>query len=179
MVCPVETPEGGACGLVKNLALMTYVTVGSPKRYLIDFLDEWNMENLEELTPAAIPAATKVFMNGVWLGIHREADKLIGTLRELRRRGDVSSEVSFVRDREARELRINTDSGRCCRPLFVVEPDQSLAIKRVHIDKLRRKEMKWQDLLSSGLVEFIDVAEEETAMIAMFPSDLLSQFNPA
>ena len=25
MICPAETPEGQACGLVKNLALMTYI----------------------------------------------------------------------------------------------------------------------------------------------------------
>jgi hypothetical protein len=26
MLCPCDTPEGEACGLVKNLALMTHVT---------------------------------------------------------------------------------------------------------------------------------------------------------
>ncbi len=26
MVCPAETPEGQACGLVKNMALMSYIT---------------------------------------------------------------------------------------------------------------------------------------------------------
>lgn len=26
MLCPADTPEGEACGLVKNLALMTHVT---------------------------------------------------------------------------------------------------------------------------------------------------------
>jgi len=29
MVCPAETPEGQACGLVKNLSLMTFVSVGA------------------------------------------------------------------------------------------------------------------------------------------------------
>jgi len=29
MVCPAETPEGQACGLVKNLALMAYISVGT------------------------------------------------------------------------------------------------------------------------------------------------------
>lgn len=27
MMCPAETPEGQAVGLVKNLAMMTYITV--------------------------------------------------------------------------------------------------------------------------------------------------------
>ena len=29
MICPAETPEGQSCGLVKNLALMAVVSVGS------------------------------------------------------------------------------------------------------------------------------------------------------
>lgn len=29
MLCPAETPEGHACGIVKNLALMSYITKGS------------------------------------------------------------------------------------------------------------------------------------------------------
>jgi DNA-directed RNA polymerase II subunit RPB2 len=29
-MCPAETPEGQAVGLVKNLALMTYITVSRP-----------------------------------------------------------------------------------------------------------------------------------------------------
>ena len=29
MVCPAETPEGQAVGLVKNLALMAYITTGT------------------------------------------------------------------------------------------------------------------------------------------------------
>ena len=28
MVCPAETPEGGSCGLVKNLTLMAQISVG-------------------------------------------------------------------------------------------------------------------------------------------------------
>ncbi len=35
LVCPAETPEGQACGLVKNLALMCYVTVGTPSEPII------------------------------------------------------------------------------------------------------------------------------------------------
>jgi DNA-directed RNA polymerase II subunit RPB2 len=29
MVCPAETPEGQAVGLVKNMALMAYITTGT------------------------------------------------------------------------------------------------------------------------------------------------------
>lgn len=33
MMCPAETPEGQAVGLVKNLALMTYITVRAGQAY--------------------------------------------------------------------------------------------------------------------------------------------------
>ncbi|XP_076928242.1 DNA-directed RNA polymerase II subunit RPB2-like [Bidens hawaiensis] len=47
MMCPAETPEGQACGLVKNLALMVYITVGSAANPILEFLDEWSMEGFE------------------------------------------------------------------------------------------------------------------------------------
>lgn len=35
MLCPCDTPEGEACGLVKNLALMTHVTTDEEEGPLI------------------------------------------------------------------------------------------------------------------------------------------------
>ncbi|KAI3811859.1 hypothetical protein L1987_21591 [Smallanthus sonchifolius] len=98
MMCPAETPEGQACGLVKNLALMVYITVGSAAYPILEFLEEWGTENFEEISPAVIPQATKIFVNGLWVGIHRDRDMLVRTLRRLRRRVDVNTEVGVVRD---------------------------------------------------------------------------------
>ncbi|KAL4856577.1 DNA-directed RNA polymerase II subunit RPB2 [Chlorella vulgaris] len=64
MICPAETPEGQACGLVKNLALMTYISVGCASNPVLDFLQEWATEDLEEISPSVIPKATKIFVNG-------------------------------------------------------------------------------------------------------------------
>jgi len=33
LLCPAETPEGHACGLVKNLALMAYISYGKNNRF--------------------------------------------------------------------------------------------------------------------------------------------------
>lgn len=170
VICPAETPEGQACGLVKNLALMAYISVGSSALPLRHFLEEWSMENLEEInSPSAIPSAAKIFVNGSWVGIHREPDKLAATLRSLRRAVDVNFEVSIVRDINEQELRLYTDAGRCARPLFVVE-NQRLALKKSDVRKLQRKDVTnfgWTELMASGLVELIDCEEEETVMIAM------------
>ncbi|XP_033126441.1 DNA-directed RNA polymerase II subunit RPB2 [Anneissia japonica] len=175
MICPAETPEGHAVGLVKNLALMAYISVGSQPSPILEFLEEWSMENLEEIAPAAINEATKIFVNGCWVGIHRDPDQLMNTLRKLRRQMDIIvSEVSMVRDIREREIRIYTDAGRICRPLLIVE-NQKLLLKKRHIEQLKEREYNnysWQDLVASGVVEYIDTNEEETIMLAMSPDDL-------
>ncbi|KAK2572949.1 DNA-directed RNA polymerase II subunit RPB2 [Acropora cervicornis] len=176
MICPAETPEGHAVGLVKNLALMAYISVGSQPSPILEFLEEWTMENLEEITPSAINNATKIFVNGCWVGIHRDPDQLMSTLRKLRRQMDIIvSEVSMVRDFREKEIRIYTDAGRICRPLLIVE-NQRLLLRKHHIDQLKEREYNnysWQELVAGGIVEYIDVNEEETVMVAMTPDDLM------
>ncbi|KAF8320547.1 DNA-directed RNA polymerase II subunit RPB2 [Cantharellus anzutake] len=164
---------GQACGLVKNLSLMACISVGSISAPVIEFLQEWGLESLEE--NSAHGNATKVFVNGVWLGVHRDAPNLVKTLRRLRRKDDISSEVSIVRDIRERELRLYTDAGRVCRPLFIVE-DQQLMLKKEHINKLNDRNAtqpyKWSDLVRDGVIELLDAEEEETVMICMTPDDL-------
>ena len=81
----------------------------------------------------------------------------------------------MIRDIANRELRLFSDPGRCCRPIFIVE-DQKLLIRKQHIMKLRHKEesgFRWSELIANGLIEYIDCEETENAMIAMFPDKLV------
>lgn len=171
MVCPAETPEGQACGLVKNLALMACISVGSLSAPVIEFLQEWGLENLED-NANHTRDATKVFVNGVWMGVHHDAPNLVKTLRRLRRKDDISPEVSIVRDIREKELRLYTDAGRVCRPLFIVE-DQQLSLKKEHVIALQDGG-NWSSLINGGVIELLDAEEEETVMICMTPEDLES-----
>ncbi|WAQ83109.1 hypothetical protein PtA15_3A476 [Puccinia triticina] len=188
MVCPAETPEGQACGLVKNLALMSYISVGSPSAPIVEFLEEWGMESLDEFS-SDMSNGTKVFVNGVWQGVHRAPAELLDTIKRLRRCGDIEPEVSVMRDVRERELRVFTDGGRVCRPLFIVE-NQQLLLKKEHIEWLSNgyvsasedpsaeapedegQPFGWSQLVSKGIVEYLDAEEEETVMICMTPEEL-------
>jgi DNA-directed RNA polymerase II subunit RPB2 len=175
MVCPAETPEGHAVGLVKNLALMSYISVGAPIGPLLEFLEEWSTENLEEIScrDIADQRTTKVFVNGNWVGVNRDAQKLVKQLRNCRRRVDIDQEVSIVWDIKSREIRLYTEYGRICRPLLIVGDDQKLVVKKSHIKQLDEDgEMGWDQLLLGGMIELVDSEEEETIMVAMKPSDL-------
>jgi DNA-directed RNA polymerase II subunit RPB2 len=157
---------------------------------------QYSIDTSTEVSPLAIANSTKIFVNGSWVGIHRDPDQLMSTLLKLRRQMDIIvSEVSMVRDIRDREIRINTDAGRVCRPLLIVN-DGKLALKKRHIDQLKvtirplfvsfqffpKKErdpealqqFTWSDLVAGGVVELIDAMEEETIMVSMTPEDLKS-----
>ena len=195
LVCPAETPEGQACGLVKNLSLMCYVTVGSPGEPITEYMTMRGMELLEEYDPVTNPEAAKVFVNGVWVGVHRDPGGLYESVRKIRgNEALLPADVSLIRDIRDRELRIFTDAGRICRPLFVVDNDTrsarkgKLKITRAHINQVKadleegiagmtERELQerahgWRGLVKTGVVEYLDAEEEETTMIVMTPDDL-------
>ncbi|KAL6937496.1 DNA-dependent RNA polymerase II [Hanseniaspora osmophila] len=195
LVCPAETPEGQACGLVKNLSLMSGISVGSDPVSIITYLKELAMEPLEDYVPYKHPDVSRIFVNGVWHGIHRHPEKLVKAIVGLRRSGELSAEVSVVRDIREKELKIFTDSGRVYRPLYVVDKNSDsgeieLKIKKKEIYNLIEAENQeieggldddtelttWSSLLNNGMVEYLDAEEEETVLIAMQQEDLDPNF---
>ena len=46
---------------------------------ILEFLDEWGTENLDmvDIREIANPKTTKVFVNGNWVGVHRDPEDLI------------------------------------------------------------------------------------------------------
>ena len=189
-ICPAETPEGQAVGLVKNLALMGYISVGSNPAPVLEFLNVMGLEGLDDATiRLQVKNSTKIFVNGAWIGIHSSPDEVVNEMRQMRRMRQedyedgltemrhFASEVSVVRDVREREVHVYTDGGRVCRPLLIVgtNPEtgiQSLLLKQHHLEQLRRREISWSDLVRGGIVEYIDIKEEETTMISMEPEGL-------
>jgi len=80
-------------------------------------------------------------------------------------------EYSIMRDIDKREIKIYTDSGRCLRAMFIVE-DNELKLRKKHVEKIMSKEWNFESFFRNGLIELLDVEEEESAMIAMFVEDI-------
>lgn len=185
MICPAETPEGHSVGLVKNLALMCEISVGYRPYAIRTFLDEWGMDSIDEIPPEGIKRKIKVFLNGNWVGCFDDSEDSISNLKMIRRSGEIPYETSIVLDVVNREVKLFTDSGRSMRPLYIVGEDGDLKIKKSHINSLLsensgfgekmddyKHECTWDDLVNTGIIEYIDCEEEETSMIAMFINDL-------
>ncbi|XP_015749538.1 PREDICTED: DNA-directed RNA polymerase III subunit RPC2-like, partial [Acropora digitifera] len=100
MLCPSDTPEGEACGFVKNLALN----------------DEFN--------------------------------------------------ISF-----SRFVNIASDGGRVCRPYIIVKNGKPKVQDR-HIQELVQGFRSFEDFLHEGLVEYLDVNEENDCSVALYEKEI-------
>ncbi len=171
-LCPNETPEGPNCGLVKNLALMAYISVGIDEREVEQKLYELDVEPIEDARRHGIKGA-KVFLNGRLIGVHQHPALLVAKIRKMRRAGRLSDEVNvaYYKTEFYEEVYVNCDAGRVRRPLLIVE-NGALKLKPEHVEKVRSGEWTWSDLVKNGVIEYLDAEEEENAYIALNPEEL-------
>ncbi|KAJ2636153.1 DNA-directed RNA polymerase III complex subunit Rpc2 [Coemansia sp. RSA 1286] len=173
MLCPADTPEGELCGLVKNLALMTHITTDDEEEPIRRVAFALGVEDAALITGAELHAQGThiVFMNGLILGIIRSAQRFVRQFRVLRRNGRIAAFVSIYIDDHRRTVNISADGGRICRPLIIVEKGVS-RVKDEHIQKLMAGKLQFDDFLRLGLVEYLDVNEENDCMIAIYPKEI-------
>lgn len=146
-VCPVETPEGQNVGLRKSLAMMSIITFGSPVEGMIKLFYKLGMVNFRDIRPREIKDTTKIFINGMWVGIIHDAFHFYNLLIIYRRNGlfNVYNSISWLR--RDNEIHVNTEQGRFCRPLYIIENNEYLIQPHI-IEKLRTGAYKWNNLIS-------------------------------
>mmetsp|Transcript_6668 Transcript_6668/g.15353 ORF Transcript_6668/g.15353 Transcript_6668/m.15353 type:complete len:840 (+) Transcript_6668:991-3510(+) len=181
-ICPVETPEGHSCGLVKNLALTTTITIGSSPLLIIDKLESLGLESLDEYDPNKFMDSFKIFVNGCWIGIHKNPTMLVNRMKLYRRKKILSEEISIILDNDEKEVKIFSDSGRVIRPLMVINQENVSKInsKKKNISISYNNQYlnsNLHDFIEEGIIEYVDPEEEETCLISMFYNfkDLHSQ----
>jgi DNA-directed RNA polymerase subunit B' len=114
---------------------------------------------------------TDIFLDGKYIGSTNEPEKIVEKIKKARRNGLISYQVNVAYYKDLDELRILTDSGRVRRPLIVVENGKP-KLTQEHLEKLKKGEMKWDDLVKNGIIEYLDAEEEENAYIALKPEEL-------
>ncbi|GIQ83201.1 DNA-directed RNA polymerase, subunit 2 [Kipferlia bialata] len=166
MLCPADTPEGESCGLVKNLALLCAVSTYSDKTPVIKLCYSLGTEDISTLSGDDIAMNYTVFVNGDIVGVHCHPQQLLRAVRLARRKGHLDRHTSAFVNEQHRCVYIATDQGRTCRPLIICENGASRLTLKM-LDDVVAGYKSWDDLMANGVVEYLDVNEENGALVAM------------
>eukprot|EP00735_Rhodelphis_limneticus_P006952 TRINITY_DN19427_c0_g1::TRINITY_DN19427_c0_g1_i1::g.7866::m.7866 TRINITY_DN19427_c0_g1::TRINITY_DN19427_c0_g1_i1::g.7866 ORF type:complete len:1164 (-),score=318.42,sp/Q9NW08/RPC2_HUMAN/63.38/0.0,RNA_pol_Rpb2_6/PF00562.23/3.8e-120,RNA_pol_Rpb2_1/PF04563.10/8.2e-49,RNA_pol_Rpb2_1/PF04563.10/1.3e+03,RNA_pol_Rpb2_7/PF04560.15/3.9e-28,RNA_pol_Rpb2_2/PF04561.9/1.3e-24,RNA_pol_Rpb2_4/PF04566.8/2.6e+03,RNA_pol_Rpb2_4/PF04566.8/3.2e-22,RNA_pol_Rpb2_3/PF04565.11/1.2e+02,RNA_pol_Rpb2_3/PF04565.11/7.6e-21, len=168
MVCPSDTPEGEACGLVKNLALMCHVTTDDLEEPIRRAALNLGVEDIGLLNGEEINSKENalVFLNGLLMGVHGRPKLFVQQFKRLRRSRRIGKFVSVYVNEKQRCVYIASDSGRVCRPLIIVENGVPRVTQR-HIQELLIGIRTFDDFINDGLIEYLDVNEENDSLISL------------
>lgn len=166
--CPAETPEGHSVGVVKNLSIGARVTLPVDPRLCIDLLKSGACGPISDSTDILqSTSGVIVSVNYSPVGRTNSPRDIIRNLRSMRRGGILHAYTSIVFDSNHREVRVLMDGGRLVRPLMVVHAGR--------IEALQRSCEAWASLLLSGDVEYLDIEEACSSLVAMRPEDVTAQ----
>lgn len=180
-ICSAETPEGGSVGVVKNLALSCHITGYSDVSIVNTILsDTKGVIEIFNKNPFELRDYYKIFVNGDWHYSTNKPKSLISKLKYLRRTAILHIHTSIVWKIMEKQIEIYTDAGRCTRPLYIVA-DNKVTINNEYLTKIDRGVIGWKNLINGslnikgetntgitqGVIEFIDVQEEDQCLIAV------------
>lgn len=157
MFCPSETPEGHACGLTKTFSMFAHVTVGASPLPIIDFLNHHKEENFDQVESAA------AYVNGDY--VCHVSRATIHRAKSLRNHGQLHPEITMTYDDADQTVWIWTDLGRVCR---LIKTSQYLKIIKSDDKAMLQNAERWtwRQWFTSGLLQWIDCEESQTALIA-------------
>lgn len=168
MICVSSLVEGKLAGLVKELALSAYITIGVDADLVTN-----HVKDLRD----KYPGNDMIMINGKLSG--KCDGKIVkDILVNMRRRGELHhhTSITLVEEKDAVEtntfLKIFTSTGRIVRPLIIIGENNipEYQIKGYNSDSLKNLTVK--DMLNQGIIEYVDATESEFLFIAMTPENL-------
>ncbi|MAH47818.1 DNA-directed RNA polymerase subunit B [Candidatus Pacearchaeota archaeon] len=167
--CPIETPEGTEIGLRKNLALLSRISTRSPvgEADVIDVLKKYGMSDGD--------GKIDIFYNGRFVGVIDAAKDFVDKIRSARRSGKLPMEISVKHENFLDMIFLSTEVGRVLRPVIIVDGGKP-KLKEEHIQMIKKGGMTWEDLIKQGIVEYLDAAEEDDCLVALYESELTDEY---
>lgn len=193
MMCPCESPDGASVGLLKNMAVLCHITSGVPGQVILEALDaaKFAVRFVKDIDVSASTTSTKLRINNNWIGMVDDPKSIVKYIRLLRRNGLISVFVSVSWNVFDNYINVLTESGRCCRPLFIAGQPvvkgswRELVIGKANVDRVPNEfhetfispfnasaRASLKDVFkhlkeNAGVIEFLDVEETNYSLIAM------------
>lgn len=115
-----------------------------------------------------------VYLNHKFVGTVDDGKGFAEHVRDERRKGSFSPNVNAQYNVAEDAVKINCAAGRARRPLVIVKEGKPLLTEK-HLKQLEKGELQWHDLVSQGIIEYIDAGEEENALIAWDESQITQE----
>ena len=195
-LCPIHSPDGGNIGLHKHLSTSTHITSGCSIKPFLNYLRLMGIKILEECSLNYLSKATKIIINGNWIGVTIDPIKIVNLMKYHRRNNiiDIYTSISF--NPLKKEILIWTDAGRVTRPLFYMlnKDDDVLSFERDNVlVKFDQNKLNWNEFVygflntqkktngcnieninnkipnlmkNASIVEYIDAQEGESMVLA-------------
>ena len=122
-VCPSESPDGSNVGIINHLTIIAKVSINIEERGIYEALIDHKMIQLHNIISSDLNDNGKVFLNGTWVGVHKNTPLLFKIFKLLKLNSIINCFTSISLNTELNELYIFCDSGRIVRPVFVLKED--------------------------------------------------------
>jgi len=158
LMCPTDGPDDG---LFKTMTMFCTLSKATPSQLIIQYLKQMKLIPLHLIHPSTWnPIWTKVFVNSDLAGVipDKNTEVIHGMLLELRRSGDIPSDVSLAWNRTKNEYNIFTDAGRPIRPVY-----------REGVGQNQVKQIKTWSNMAKNVFDYVDAQESDTIRISMEP----------
>ena len=124
IIDPVDTPDGGNVGLHKYMAIMAVVSSHTSRTELQKWLEAHDqVQLLSSCVPYNLSSKTKIFLNGLWIGVTKNQDSLLADLKSHRRHALIPITTSIAYHIQRNTIEIFTDGGRLTRPVFYYDSE--------------------------------------------------------
>ena len=120
-ICPSESPDGGNVGIINHLAITTQVSFNVSEIGLMDSLLDQGLIMLQDSVGSDLNQTCKIFLNGKWIGIHKDPEYLYKIMRLLKLNSLIHLYTSIYWDIKVNEIYVFCDSGRLLRPVLVLK----------------------------------------------------------
>lgn len=131
MVCPCESPDGARIGLLKNFSMLCHISFQVDPDCVFDALyrNHPTRSNLfgiryhGDFHYREVESHTLLHINNTWVGIlpDDQAPIIHLWIKLLRRNSLINGMISVSWNIAQKRINVLTDSGRCTRPLLIVE----------------------------------------------------------
>ena len=172
-ICPVETPEGEKCGVVKSLAIQASVSN----------IDQMSKETIKEFIKAHEKTIdikefninihrefVKIFINGELIAIVSDENviELKEEILQMKLHQKIDKYTGIVLDIDNLELILNTECGRMVRPLLRVNDKNELFLTKNAYDDLIKNNLNFDEFMIKypEAIEFIDVYQSLFSLIS-------------